>query len=377
MSIRVFVALAALAAAAAAQAQCSYVTSLLDNRDRIGLPAQGEQQQPTAAWTYHRSDQNRALLTGLFIGNTPAWGAPDQPFGVPLTGPRVSPNPLRNEIEFYRRTPSFEGVFFHPGYGTTDNLAIFNPGGNATLTGCTLNAEDLGTASPNVVVSVDLEVPGGTVHLIPPTSIVSLAAAATLSTPANQTYTLTAASRIVVRANNGGAPDEDWLNLNATLNVTGPAVILHSPDEATVCPGKTGVLSVVAAGATSYQWYRRDIAQPLNDTQIYTGATIAGSHTAQLSVIGAQAADRVHYYCVVSNACGSSTSTSALLNVLACCPDVNDDGNVDQGDIDYLINVVAGGPNPAAIDPDFNRDGNADQGDVDSLINVVAGGDCP
>jgi hypothetical protein len=61
----------------------------------------------------------------------------------------------------------------------------------------------------------------------------------------------------------------------------------------------------------------------------------------------------------------------------ACNPDLNQDGNVDQGDVDYLLNVVAGAPNPTGIDPDFNQDGNVDQGDVDALLNVVAGGACP
>ena len=69
------------------------------------------------------------------------------------------------------------------------------------------------------------------------------------------------------------------------------------------------------------------------------------------------------------------------LNIVApagpCDGDLNQDGNVDQGDIDYLINVVAGGANPTGIDPDFNRDGNVDQGDIDALINVIAGGNCP
>ena len=60
-----------------------------------------------------------------------------------------------------------------------------------------------------------------------------------------------------------------------------------------------------------------------------------------------------------------------------CDPDVNQDGNADQGDIDYLINVVAGGDNPTNIDADFNHDGNVDQGDIDGLVNVVAGGACP
>lgn len=61
----------------------------------------------------------------------------------------------------------------------------------------------------------------------------------------------------------------------------------------------------------------------------------------------------------------------------ACDPDVNADGVADQGDVDYLIDVIAGGPNPTNIDPDFNADGVADQGDIDGLINVVAGGMCP
>lgn len=63
--------------------------------------------------------------------------------------------------------------------------------------------------------------------------------------------------------------------------------------------------------------------------------------------------------------------------IVPCDPDVNQDGNADQIDIDYLINVVAGGENTTGIDPDFNRDGNADQIDIDALLNVVAGGACP
>ncbi|MFA6047000.1 MAG: hypothetical protein WC718_18610, partial [Phycisphaerales bacterium] len=63
-------------------------------------------------------------------------------------------------------------------------------------------------------------------------------------------------------------------------------------------------------------------------------------------------------------------------NSVPCNPDVNGDGNVDQGDVDYLVNVVAGGANTTGIDPDFNHDGNADQADIDTLLNRVAGGAC-
>ncbi|MBI1190402.1 MAG: hypothetical protein GC200_06960 [Tepidisphaera sp.] len=60
-----------------------------------------------------------------------------------------------------------------------------------------------------------------------------------------------------------------------------------------------------------------------------------------------------------------------------CDPDLNNDGVVDAGDVDYLINVIAGGDNPENVDTDFNHDGVADQTDVDALINAVAGGGCP
>ncbi|MBI1191222.1 MAG: hypothetical protein GC200_11150 [Tepidisphaera sp.] len=61
----------------------------------------------------------------------------------------------------------------------------------------------------------------------------------------------------------------------------------------------------------------------------------------------------------------------------ACNPDVNQDGATDQGDVDYLINVIAGGENPNNINPDFNQDGASDQGDIDALINTIASGQCP
>ncbi|MCE7973850.1 MAG: hypothetical protein DYG92_05905 [Leptolyngbya sp. PLA1] len=60
-----------------------------------------------------------------------------------------------------------------------------------------------------------------------------------------------------------------------------------------------------------------------------------------------------------------------------CDPDMNQDGNIDQDDVLFLISVIGGGDNLTGIDPDFNRDGNADQDDVLALIQVIGGGDCP
>lgn len=63
--------------------------------------------------------------------------------------------------------------------------------------------------------------------------------------------------------------------------------------------------------------------------------------------------------------------------LIVCDPDMNQDGNADQDDVLYLVNVIGGGDNPTGIDPDFNGDGNVDQDDVSAVIDVVAGGSCP
>ncbi|MFA6045307.1 MAG: PQQ-dependent sugar dehydrogenase [Phycisphaerales bacterium] len=81
--------------------------------------------------------------------------------------------------------------------------------------------------------------------------------------------------------------------------------------------------------------------------------------------------------CEIANGDTTDANGDGIPDSCQCDSDLNHDGNADQGDIDYLINVVAGGPNGTGIDPDFNRDGNVDQGDIDALINVVAGGACP
>ena len=104
---------------------------------------------------------------------------------------------------------------------------------------------------------------------------------------------------------------------------------------------------------------------------------VAGADTPVLTLSGVSDADEALYDAVLTNTCGSGATAPAFLTVLDCCPDFNDDGNVDQDDISYLIAVVAGGENPTGRDPDFNRDGNVDQDDVLALIDVVGGGPCP
>ena len=112
-----------------------------------------------------------------------------------------------------------------------------------------------------------------------------------------------------------------------------------------------------------------------------SGAGVPGVSAVRLSPLGA-----VHAFGPIRSASITSPDgadiTLALLRVLPpnappCDPDLNQDGNVDQDDVLYLINVVGGGNNDTGIDPDFNQDGNVDQDDVTALINTVGGGGCP
>lgn len=60
-----------------------------------------------------------------------------------------------------------------------------------------------------------------------------------------------------------------------------------------------------------------------------------------------------------------------------CDGDFDWDGNVDQEDVRYLVNILGGGFNETGRWADYNRDGNEDQDDVLALIHTIAGGGCP
>lgn len=133
-----------------------------------------------------------------------------------------------------------------------------------------------------------------------------------------------------------------------------------------VCPGTTVSIPLNAYGSEplGFQW-RLDGA-PIDTMSNPTAATPT------LTLL----ADQVGSFdCVITNDCGSLTTPAVQLAVRT--QDFNQDGVADQGDVDYLIDVIAGGANPTNADPDLNGDGNADQADVDALINWIAGGECP
>ncbi|MBI1190669.1 MAG: hypothetical protein GC200_08340 [Tepidisphaera sp.] len=192
-----------------------------------------------------------------------------------------------------------------------------------------------------------------------------------------------------------------FLNSLAHVLPTSPCVafraISSQPQSVDTCPTSAADLSTLADGAGPFSYAWQVESSPgtwlaVNDGALpYNAGTIiaSSSHSATLHLDCAvlPGAPALRFRAVASNACGDVTSDAATLSFRspadpacagpACDPDVNQDGVADQGDVDYLINVIAGGQNPSNIDPDFNQDGVADQGDIDALVNVVAGGPCP
>lgn len=156
-------------------------------------------------------------------------------------------------------------------------------------------------------------------------------------------------------------------------------VIGQAPADVSACAGAEAQFSVqtLPAPGLEFNWRRAGVV--LIEGLALPGGTIpTGVSTPVLTLSGVHSSDAGDFDCIVSSACGTAVSQGAVLTVRSCCePDVNQDGNADQSDVDFLVNVVAGGGNPTGIDPDFNRDGNVDQGDIASLVDVVAGGACP
>jgi hypothetical protein len=148
------------------------------------------------------------------------------------------------------------------------------------------------------------------------------------------------------------------------------------PDQTVIDDDGNGEQVVVVNGNGSYD---NDQGDFIANYKWFEGATLLQDGPALLSrsfTVGAHTLTLR-----VTDSFGAFDDDTVLVTVsppgTPCDPDMNQDGNVDQDDVAYLINVIGGGQNPTGIDPDFNHDGNADQDDIAALINVVAGGPCP
>lgn len=169
-----------------------------------------------------------------------------------------------------------------------------------------------------------------------------------------------------------------------------PRIIREPAQTLLACASASDVEVGLSPGYPSLeiQWSLAEVIggpwQDLTDGPLIVGGvavgTVSGTGDPSLRMQVDRGNFMVQIRCRVTTGCGSVTSEEVEVRAAClgpCDPDVNQDGNVDQDDVAYLITVVAGGENPTGVDPDFNGDGSADQDDVVALITSVAGGPCP
>lgn len=361
---------AGVAESAHAGDTCTYQLDLVQAFDAIGNPASGEVQHLGDAWTFHRSDQLGALLTGVQISGFGAWGAQDQSFSVPLVGPRYSPVTARNQISFYYRPPSFEGLMCHPGYGNIAAEVWLIPQATLLLSGVTLQAELLGQYTPDAVVSLVTRSGAASSTIFPAQSIVRLAAATTFNGTNSSTplpLTLGPGTSLQLSVTNGGDPSEDWLNAQISVTVQGPPTIVRQPRDLIISGPATGSFTIFAPGAAEYQWYRN--GEKVLDGVAATGAYINGSTSSSLEIYNPFFDDAGGgYYCIATNPCGSVTSTLAALSI--CPSDFDADGFITFNDFDAFVTSFEAGEAVA----DFNRDGFLTFEDFDAYVSAFEGG---
>lgn len=368
MLVRRVSALAVVSMAGMASAQCSYNSSLLGAFIGQGNPANGQQQLSSVDWTYERTQANgsgRILLEGVTSTSWTlgAWGSPTQAYYVPLAGPVYSPNASQNQIPFYDRLPSFDGIMLHPNFGAETARALMTAPAGMTLSALVVKTELLGNASGDAQIGVKVELAsGGEVVLIPATTIVSLAAAQTLSPSSGLPRSLAAGDRVVIWTGSGGGGNaaEDWMNVDAALGLTG-VPLLNSGNQIFANCGEGVTMGVSAAGATSYRWYKDGSA--IFDGTSGSGATISGAGTALMSIDGFSFEDEGMYWCVVGNCVGDRQTAPSP--VFMCFGDFNCDGFVNGDDYDSFASLFESGE----IGADFNHDGFVNGDDYDAFAS--------
>ena len=373
-SAKLLVTLSACALAEAAAAQCSYQMDLVSAFEAIGQPVVGEQQLPGNGWRFMRSTNALSAptpLSGVLIANFGAWGDPTQPFSVPLVGPIYSPNASRNQIPFYRRTPSFEGLMCHPGYSDISSEVFLVPQASLTMTSVRVRGELLGWASPNAIIGASIVNSGGVnTTVFTDRSILSLAPAIDLGSSDLQIgmpYPINAGDKLRLRVTNGGDPSEDWVNATISVTVEGAPTIIAMPRNVTIGGPTSGTFRVRAAGSTGYRWYR--YGEALSDGPTSTGAVLSGTHSAELTITNAFFDDAGDgYRCVVSNNCGSVTSTNAALSI--CPSDFDGNGFITFDDFDAFVSAFEGGDATS----DFNHDGFLTFEDFDAFVSAFESG---
>lgn len=124
------------------------------------------------------------------------------------------------------------------------------------------------------------------------------------------TYTHTGSESATIQCKWSQFNCNDKWSEEATLTVQHPPFITTLPLTQIKCVGSSVTFTVAAisnGGSMSYQWKKG--GANLSDV----AGKVSGSKTATLTISNLDAADATGYLCVISNSCGSSTSSAAVL----------------------------------------------------------------
>lgn len=141
--------------------------------------------------------------------------------------------------------------------------------------------------------------------------------------------------RLVVFGGESAPPGANPISLDDTWefgNVGAPRVQVPPADASTAAGGSASFSVQVSGNPTlAYQWRR-------NDVPLTNGGNITGAMTATLTINPALPANTGLYDVVVTNACGTTTSQSALLTVVnPCIGDTNGDYIVNFADLNNVL----------------------------------------
>jgi len=142
--------------------------------------------------------------------------------------------------------------------------------------------------------------------------------------------------------------------------------ITDDPDDALACEQGSASFTVVAAGyePLSHQWRKDGVEIPGADQDSY----VIGSVTFD---------DAGDYDVVVSNTCGSMTSTAATLIVCPSIPgDLNHDCDVDLQDLVTLLGNYGATSGASYEDGDLDDDGDIDLADLAELLGHYSSEGC-
>ncbi len=164
------------------------------------------------------------------------------------------------------------------------------------------------------------------------------------------------------------------LSASARIDVPfGPPSVIGQPAPISACRMGTASFATTAAGYAPYHfaWQREtstNVFVAISDGPTGTGGTYSGTQTATLEITGVTPGEASRYRCVISNSCGTSTSSAAALTV--CAADFNCDGVEDF--FDYLDFVDAFSSN--LLVADFNADGVIDFFDYLDFVDEFSTG---